>query len=335
MANDLKTNIQNSKWSDANKQHMLGLLPMLGKNLSLFLFNESSKLGFNYSAESLNEAMQACADANQQLAAGSSLKAQEVLQQGAGYPWWDNGLYILPWVLDMNQFFAEKKIVPDQDLQHALVEFKAKMFEYLPQPEVNQLLEKNALALTLQKADLLHLLKKYVYIKGWNNDAKIVKPFVDALYSNAETFPGQQNLGTVSALIKDFVISSKKSGADLSAYDITKYLISNKAAQSLNQQNKEAFAELLKIFLWLQEPVVTEMEAFPEKYSNEEEGPQVVQASDFVNYQRTTLPPNLPKPPIKPINLEPQLTSPQQGIQQKIDKKLKELEERVSHNKNI
>jgi hypothetical protein len=330
---ELIKNIKNSKLEIQEKQILLNLLPSLGENYLLFLFRESVKLHFEYAGGVLSEVVSMCINAEKQLLLGNTSEAEKILEIAPFKGWWENGAYILPWALDLQQKIKTNKKFQDTTIQNSLVKFYLNMFVFLPQSTVTFILENYcAKALKDEKKDLLLLLKKYISKMHWEGDAKLVKPFSDALLKNNEILSGKQiqvnekNLpGTVSNLINDFSTSSTRSVSNLTVYDVTKYLISNKTALILENNNKEILLEILKIFLWLQKPIVTsgELEEYNEYESSQKEyfNSQLFELQEEGGMVEKSVPPDLglkndfiQVPP--PVNIDQKLEDLKKRVKQ-------------------
>jgi hypothetical protein len=268
MIEELIKNINNSKWDDKNKHRILELLPLLGDNYINFLFNESGKLGFGYIGDSLTEAVSMCVAAEKNLLAGDSSLTIKILQISPQRGWWENGIYILPWVLDIQQKIRLSKDLQDSSIESNLVEFYINLFDSIPEQIVVLILKHYVFGLLKKRQwDFFSILKRYVYLKHWVDDAKIIMPFSQALLLNDELYSqGKIKVEnrdlplTIANLIKNFIADSNRRGLELTVYDITKYLISSKIVLGGDEQSKYALSEVLKIYLWLQKPSVSSKE---------------------------------------------------------------------------
>jgi hypothetical protein len=264
MLNELSQNITNSKWDQVNKQKLISFLPFLKDSFINYLYNESGKLGFEFTQESLCEVVELCVQAEKDILVNKFDVAINILNIAPSYAWWQSGDHVLPWALDLQDKVRTDKKFQNPELQKALVKFFLSMFKDLPISNVDLILQ-NFIFFTLYdvKADLFLLIKKYVYFKHWNNEPELTKPLSESMVHNNEIcsedlviFENKKVQVTLDIILKDFISSSGTKISERGAYDITKYFISSKIIKSIKDEKKDVVLEYLKIFLWLQKPVI-------------------------------------------------------------------------------
>jgi hypothetical protein len=66
--------------------------------------------------------------------------------------------------------------------------------------------------------------------------------------------------GSFSNIFKDFYTSGNSVSGQKTAFEVSRYIISSSIAKNLSNENKEILLELLSIYLWLINPVVSREE---------------------------------------------------------------------------
>jgi hypothetical protein len=260
MLEELKNNIIKSQWEEECKQRLLAVLPNLQKNYLQYLWQESYKLGFDFTGESLSEAVTACILAEQKLINGDDTEVLKILSIAAAYAWWENGNFVYPWVLDLMQVMRSKMA---QEVKDGIADFLLKIFKKIKKDQIIFLLEEE-LIFSLSNHDLLMELKSYLFNEFLLDEPSYIQDLLNALQKNEEKL-GDKNVNVggkvvpanIKNLIKDFLLWSPKGAAGINTFQIVQYSKSSKNFLLLDSEQKHVLLEIIKIYSWLLKPVVS------------------------------------------------------------------------------
>ncbi len=323
MLEELKQLIINSKWEEEYKKKLIELLPLVKENYLKSIYLEMKRNGSQYIGESLSEAVSKCVSAQQQLQNGQEAEAVEVLTIAPDYAWWDNGNFVFGWYLDLKQYLKTNRTGASSELHEAVGYFGVKMMSFLKTEQVADLLQYFMLT-GVTHFHMLMELKVYIYRTDLIANQKVFAVFIDSLSHNEEII-GKENLfledkevpPAVKNWIKDFYTWAPKGLGSVNTFQIVQYSKSAKSFNKLTSSEKELVLEILKIYVWLLNPNVsqTEIDEFLDfkkseelkkiedefnsyKKSIEEGGTTLLESDNNTFKEKLELP--TPRPTVKP-----------------------------------
>src|SRR4051812_37660568 len=129
---DLQSEIAKSSLSVPERDSINSLLQNFGQNVLDFIYKESQKLRFDLMGDVLVEVLTKMLSAQNNIFKQDFSEAVSLLNDAPQNGRWEDGLYILPWALDIEQLIKARKITPTLSLSESLLDFELAVFEYLP-----------------------------------------------------------------------------------------------------------------------------------------------------------------------------------------------------------
>lgn len=241
-----------SQWKD-----LLGTVGVFGLG---FLEDQISAVEFRLVSKVLLEICKQAMSATQALRQGQEGPWISLLEDFENSARVDYGRYLLPFALDAKKFIAPGNF---KRLNSRIIDLQVYYLDALT-PQVMLDAIRNDLDLWLHKVPDMAEYVKYFYFErvpkpdgGWS--ANMLKTLIASklpITSKPLVLENVQLPPTAENWIKDYIAFSARAANQRGTLELVNYLSSSKNIVGLNAEEKEAVESLLKLYAWLQNPVV-------------------------------------------------------------------------------
>jgi len=260
--NELQQEILKSDLSSFEKAEINKLLPSFGQSFLEFVYKETQKLHFELIGDALFDLLNILDVAQKNIFNSDFSQAVEILEQAAYNNRWENGLYILPWALDLKDLAKSKKFSPSQDFLNALYRFQIMMFDSLPKEDVIEIMAQYLL-FAISNCELLMELKFYTYKNHLDDNKDFLPNVLRAIQNNGELL-GDTNIlvdekvvpPQIKNWLKDYLFFARKGGTGVNTFEEVQYSKVSKNFLALDSQQKNTLLLIFKLYSWVTKPVI-------------------------------------------------------------------------------
>lgn len=269
---ELKQIITNCKFDSALKQRLDLILPNLGKYTLSGLGKEVSRGDSVLIAESIVLRWENFAKLLSNIKSrgqNSSQNLTDFLNENLNIINGETEFYILNFVFDLRVMASSGQARLTEEQEKQIIDYEILLFWHLPKEEV-LFLFRNKIMYLLNKIDLLKDTEVVVYENDWDFDENFNTVLLDALYQNKEIL-GVNGKKTVGMWIKDFYNFASGSRTSPTAFGIAEFMAKDPVVQKLAKSERENLSEILRLFVWLLDPLIDEAEvrSYKESVSDE------------------------------------------------------------------
>ncbi len=214
------------------------------------------------------------------LIAGDEDIAQWFIERSLDDGRFEFGRYAIPLVLEIKRLMNRGKIATSPVFKDQLDHFEVAIFKILPSSEQRELIKKQLLFLLKNNINVLMELKS-AHLADYTSGIDDAD-WLDNLRRNlegSEEILGQQPIlvdgktvtPTIANWLQDYIISSPKALVSRSAFEEVQYLRSSPNVRKLTMSEQQILLQVIKIYSWSANPIVSEEEI--EAYENSNEQP--------------------------------------------------------------
>lgn len=261
----IKSAIETSVLSQPEKQQLLVLQPKLGDAMQQFLFKEVDRADSDLGGAELIQALSSLVQASDDLTKGSESEFLKLLQTAQNAPLFDFGKTVLPFLQDVRKLFALRRVSLSNQGFQSMIDFEIALFRDLPNNSLAEIISKHLLY-ALSKTDVLMECKRVYYWQNKEMDATWIPLLLRSLEANAELLGSKPIQGggklsdpTIASWLKDFMALAKI-GAARTTLGLVEYLSKSPNVLALSKSEQQTLPSVLKIYLWLRDPKVTQEE---------------------------------------------------------------------------
>ncbi len=260
----LQKSIQNPALDPEEQRLLLKAAPELGPNVGLYLFRKATAYDFDIYAHSVFRAVFDSFIALRALKDGDLEFVAGFLQTSRKKTYYENGKQILPLALDLSYLIFTRKFSPSHEFLEVLYDFESAFFQFLPSEEIERIVQYNLLAYA-RRLDLLYEFKKLALVSS--GDPEWGAAYNTHLQNNSEvlgqkeiTVSGKRVSPTIKNWLLDYVAEVPKALDQRGAYDQVQYMRVSQNVVLLTINERAILLEILKLYQWFMQPVVTEHE---------------------------------------------------------------------------
>ena len=260
---NLKDQIAASSWSALQKKQITQILPNLGERVLAFLEDRLGRSDFGLVSMEIYVSVFDGNEALADLQTGKADNFVSFLKRAQNSDDYNNGIYLIPMVLDLKQLLRQGKINAPKELLEAIGEFELNLFSDLPEDELKTLLGENLLYF-MRRLDVLRQFKILFLNKGTFDAEAWGRECWTALEGNKQllsqrtiSVDNRQVEPSVQNWIKDALSSSPKGPAGQSSFSEVQYVQKSRNVASLTIEEKKLLIDILKLHKWFLHPTAS------------------------------------------------------------------------------
>ncbi len=248
-----------------------------------------------------------CQQAFDNMLNGNNALAISIFEQGQNFPESEDGEYLIPFAQDARQI-AINNPENSESLLNALDIFESKVFNFLPETELIEIL-KGDLVNFVRLLPIVLEFKRAYYLVELSDDGSWISTLRKSLEDSKEilgqtglTREGKNYPQTIGNWLKDYGAYINKPISQRAAFDQVQYIERAPNVQRLTEQERKDLLEIIKLHAWFMNPLVSE-----EEIENYEKEPVIL------NEQKV----KIPEAPVKVWDVKGPATSKSEVIYKK------------------